>query len=86
MPTGEISPTLENIKVWFDAGVHCAGMGLKLIIKDAVANSHYIQIEEGRMPFVDGNYCRAAKLELNYSTSSKYNFLILTIGPGHICL
>lgn len=47
MPTGGVSPTLENLKGWFDAGVTCVGMGSKLITKDAVANRNYAQIEEG---------------------------------------
>lgn len=35
MPTGGVSPTEENLKTWFDAGVHCVGIGSKLFIKDA---------------------------------------------------
>ena len=34
MPTGGVSPTEENLKGWFDAGVTCVGMGSKLISKD----------------------------------------------------
>ena len=33
MPTGGVSPTKENLKEWFDAGVHCVGIGSKLFIK-----------------------------------------------------
>lgn len=31
MPTGGVSPTEENLKGWFEAGVTCVGMGSKLI-------------------------------------------------------
>ena len=34
MPTGGVSPTEENLKAWFDAGVTCVGMGSKLIVKN----------------------------------------------------
>ncbi len=47
MPTGGVSPTLENLKGWFDAGVTCVGMGSKLITKEAVANEDYAKIENG---------------------------------------
>ncbi|MCM8568412.1 bifunctional 4-hydroxy-2-oxoglutarate aldolase/2-dehydro-3-deoxy-phosphogluconate aldolase [Gramella jeungdoensis] len=33
MPTGGVSPTEENLKEWFDAGVHCVGIGSKLFTK-----------------------------------------------------
>ncbi|WP_420572095.1 bifunctional 4-hydroxy-2-oxoglutarate aldolase/2-dehydro-3-deoxy-phosphogluconate aldolase [Kordia sp.] len=33
MPTGGVSPTLENLLTWFTAGVTCVGMGSKLIHK-----------------------------------------------------
>ena len=33
MPTGGVSPTQENLKEWFDAGVHCVGIGSKLFQK-----------------------------------------------------
>ena len=35
MPTGGVSPTEENLKEWFAAGVHCVGIGSKLFIKNA---------------------------------------------------
>lgn len=35
MPTGGVSPTRENLKGWFDAGVTCVGLGSKLIKADA---------------------------------------------------
>lgn len=33
MPTGGVSPSEENLKEWFDAGVHCVGIGSKLFQK-----------------------------------------------------
>jgi len=41
MPTGGVSPTEENLKGWFDAGVTCVGMGSKLIGKDVLANKDW---------------------------------------------
>jgi len=35
MPTGGVSPTEENLKTWFDAGVHCVGIGSKLFVKNS---------------------------------------------------
>ena len=35
MPTGGVSPTEENLKEWFEAGVHCVGIGSKLFLKNA---------------------------------------------------
>ena len=45
MPTGGVSPTEENLKGWFEAGVHCVGMGSQLITKDILANSDYDVLE-----------------------------------------
>lgn len=45
MPTGGVSPTRENLKGWFNAGVTCVGMGSKLIAKDADGNFDYQKIE-----------------------------------------
>jgi len=33
MPTGGVSPTKENLEEWFQAGVHCVGIGSKLFNK-----------------------------------------------------
>ncbi len=41
MPTGGVAPTEENLQAWFEAGVHCVGMGSKLITKEVVANGDY---------------------------------------------
>jgi len=46
MPTGGVSPTEENIKDWFEAGVTCVGMGSKLITKEAIQMKNYASITE----------------------------------------
>lgn len=46
MPTGGVSPTKENLKAWFDAGVTCVGMGSKLIKKDAEGNFDLGEIQK----------------------------------------
>ena len=45
MPTGGVSPTEENLKGWFDAGVTCVGMGSKLMAKHADGSFDYAKIE-----------------------------------------
>ena len=45
MPTGGVSPTEQNLKGWFDAGVTCVGMGSKLISKDIIANEDFAKLE-----------------------------------------
>ncbi|MFI8379453.1 bifunctional 4-hydroxy-2-oxoglutarate aldolase/2-dehydro-3-deoxy-phosphogluconate aldolase [Leeuwenhoekiella sp. NPDC079379] len=44
MPTGGVSPTEENLKSWFNAGVHCVGIGSKLFIKNAEGAFDYTAI------------------------------------------
>ncbi|UXP30700.1 bifunctional 4-hydroxy-2-oxoglutarate aldolase/2-dehydro-3-deoxy-phosphogluconate aldolase [Reichenbachiella agarivorans] len=44
MPTGGVEPTEDNMKGWFDAGVHCVGMGSKLFAKDASGNYDYAAV------------------------------------------
>jgi len=46
MPTGGVSPTEENLKGWFSAGVSCVGMGSQLISKDIIANKDYKKLEQ----------------------------------------
>lgn len=41
MPTGGVSPDEENLKGWFEAGVHCVGMGSKLISKEVIKNKDF---------------------------------------------
>jgi 2-dehydro-3-deoxyphosphogluconate aldolase/(4S)-4-hydroxy-2-oxoglutarate aldolase len=45
MPTGGVSPTEENLAAWFDAGVHCVGMGSKLISKDIIAAKDFDKLK-----------------------------------------
>ena len=46
MPTGGVSPTLENLTGWFDAGVTCVGMGSQLISKEILAAKDYAKLEQ----------------------------------------
>ncbi|WP_242082414.1 bifunctional 4-hydroxy-2-oxoglutarate aldolase/2-dehydro-3-deoxy-phosphogluconate aldolase [Aestuariivivens sediminis] len=45
MPTGGVSPTEENLKGWFDAGVTCVGMGSQLISKTIISNRDFKTLE-----------------------------------------
>lgn len=44
MPTGGVDPTEENLKEWFDAGVHCVGIGSKVFVKDANGEIDFKQV------------------------------------------
>jgi len=44
MPTGGVSPTKENLKAWFDAGVSLVGMGSKMIRKDLIVKNDFAAI------------------------------------------
>ena len=46
MPTGGVSPTEENLRGWFEAGVACVGMGSKLVRKDLVAAGDFNAIRD----------------------------------------
>ena len=46
MPTGGVSPTEENLKSWFEAGVTCVGMGSKLMAKHTDGSFDYATIEQ----------------------------------------
>jgi len=41
MPTSGVTPTVENLKLWFEAGVTCVGMGSQLFPKDVLTNENY---------------------------------------------
>lgn len=45
MPTGGVSPTEENLKSWFDAGVDCVGIGSQLISKALIAKKDFKSLE-----------------------------------------
>jgi 2-dehydro-3-deoxyphosphogluconate aldolase/(4S)-4-hydroxy-2-oxoglutarate aldolase len=46
MPTGGVEPKEENLRAWFEAGVHCVGMGSQLISKDLIASEDWAQLKE----------------------------------------
>ncbi|MEM9340261.1 MAG: bifunctional 4-hydroxy-2-oxoglutarate aldolase/2-dehydro-3-deoxy-phosphogluconate aldolase [Bacteroidota bacterium] len=46
MPTGGVSPSEENLKGWFDAGVTCVGMGSQLISKEVLKNRDFNGLTE----------------------------------------
>ena len=46
MPTGGVSPTKENLKEWFDAGVHCVGIGSKLFKKNDSGEYDFAQVKQ----------------------------------------
>lgn len=37
MPTGGVQPTFDELKKWFDAGVHCVGLGSQLMNSNLIA-------------------------------------------------
>jgi len=45
MPTGGVKPDEENLKAWFDAGVHCVGMGSQLMVKKEDGSFDYPAIK-----------------------------------------
>jgi len=46
MPSGGVSPTLENLSEWFRAGAFCVGMGSQLITREIIENKDYKKLEE----------------------------------------
>lgn len=46
MPTGGVEPTEENLSEWFKSGVHCVGMGSKLISKSIINEKNYKVLTE----------------------------------------
>ena len=46
-PPAASSPTEENMRAWFEAGVACVGMGSKLVRKDLVAAGDFEAITRG---------------------------------------
>jgi len=46
MPTGGVSPTADNLKGWFNAGVTCVGMGSQLFPKEVLAEQNYQYITD----------------------------------------
>jgi len=46
MPSGGVSPTLENLTQWFGAGAFCVGMGSQLITEKIIRNRDYKKLEK----------------------------------------
>ncbi|WP_298546020.1 bifunctional 4-hydroxy-2-oxoglutarate aldolase/2-dehydro-3-deoxy-phosphogluconate aldolase [uncultured Aquimarina sp.] len=46
MPSGGVTPEKNNLIDWFNAGVHCVGMGSKLIVKDEHGDFDYNKMTE----------------------------------------
>ncbi len=46
MPSGGVSPTMENLKEWFDAGSFCVGMGSQLISKEIIDKKLFSELTE----------------------------------------
>ncbi|WP_242135859.1 bifunctional 4-hydroxy-2-oxoglutarate aldolase/2-dehydro-3-deoxy-phosphogluconate aldolase [Aestuariivivens marinum] len=46
MPTGGVSPTEDNLKGWFNAGVTCVGMGSQLISKTIIATKDFEKLQQ----------------------------------------
>ncbi len=46
MPTGGVSPTEENLRPWFDAGVSCVGMGSQLFPKDLIKAGDFETLQQ----------------------------------------
>ena len=44
MPTGGVKPEEENLKKWFNAGVHCVGMGSQLISKEMIESGKFDEV------------------------------------------
>jgi len=46
MPTGGVKPLEENLLEWFNAGVHCVGMGSQLFDKKMIANGSFDELTD----------------------------------------
>lgn len=46
MPTGGVTPTEDNLKAWFSAGVTCVGMGSQLFPNEVLKNENYNYITQ----------------------------------------
>jgi 2-dehydro-3-deoxyphosphogluconate aldolase / (4S)-4-hydroxy-2-oxoglutarate aldolase len=46
MPTGGVEPNQENLAAWFDAGVHCVGMGSQLFEKKLIEEGNFQELEK----------------------------------------
>ena len=64
MPTGGVSPDYDNLKMWFEAGAYCVGMGSKLMVKDKNGDFDYEGIEA---------LCRSVLRDIQEIKSKKTN-------------
>ncbi len=46
MPTGGVKPEEDNLRGWFEAGVHCVGMGSQLFTKELLEKDNYQKLVE----------------------------------------
>ena len=46
MPTGGVKPTEENLSAWYNAGVHCVGMGSQLFKKEDIESGRFEDLTE----------------------------------------
>ncbi|MEM9361397.1 MAG: bifunctional 4-hydroxy-2-oxoglutarate aldolase/2-dehydro-3-deoxy-phosphogluconate aldolase [Bacteroidota bacterium] len=46
MPTGGVKPTEENLSAWYNAGVHCVGMGSQLFNKEVIESGRFDDLTE----------------------------------------
>ncbi|MBD0403100.1 bifunctional 4-hydroxy-2-oxoglutarate aldolase/2-dehydro-3-deoxy-phosphogluconate aldolase [Flammeovirga sp. EKP202] len=46
MPTGGVQPQFDELKKWFDAGVHCVGLGSQLMDSKMISSGNFTALEE----------------------------------------
>nr|WP_298995662.1 bifunctional 4-hydroxy-2-oxoglutarate aldolase/2-dehydro-3-deoxy-phosphogluconate aldolase [uncultured Allomuricauda sp.] len=46
MPTGGVKPTEENLSEWYNAGVHCVGMGSQLFKQEVITSGRFEDLTE----------------------------------------
>ncbi|MGB5820389.1 MAG: bifunctional 4-hydroxy-2-oxoglutarate aldolase/2-dehydro-3-deoxy-phosphogluconate aldolase [Saonia sp.] len=46
MPTGGVKPTEENLREWFDSGVHCVGIGSQLFKKELIQSAKFSELSK----------------------------------------
>jgi len=46
MPSGGVSPTVENLTEWFEAGAFCVGMGSQLITREIISSKDYDKLQK----------------------------------------
>ncbi len=53
MPTGGVSPSEENLREWFEAGITCVGMGSQLISKEILLNKDFETLKANVQKAID---------------------------------